>query len=281
MQMTHHLHSQHAQRGQAMVEFVVAAMFFLVPLFLAIAAIGKFLDVQHSAEMASRYGAWERTVWYDSTGTGFDSINAPNAKSAANINNEIAARMLSDRSTNTSVIRNDDKTATTFKNGIDPMWKDASGKAYMDTYAQLASTNVSEAPKKDVAGALLKTLGSVGVRGVIGFAPPVPNKTLAVANVKFDKVGAKSEVYKRLWSESPVWAGLQFEATGAILSNTWGANARQGTEGMVRASAPMSGTVGKFLDTAVWGLTPWDPSIPFRVEVGKVAVDELPSDRLK
>ena len=273
--------SARVQRGQAMVEFVVAALFFLVPLFLAIAALGKFLDVQHSAEMASRYGAWERTVWYDSTGSAFDGINKPNSKSATDINNEIGARLLSDRSTNATVIRNDDKTASSFKNGLDPMWRDNAGKAYMDTYAQLASTNVAEAPKKDVAGAILSKLGGVGVQGVVGFSPPVPNKTLAIANVKFDKVGAKSEAYKRLWSETPVWAGLQFEATGAILSNTWGANARQGTEGMVRASVPLAGTAGKFLDTAVLGLTPCDITIPVRVEVGKVAVDVVPADRLK
>ena len=266
-----------------MVEFIVTAIFFLVPLFLAISALGKFLDVQHSAEMASRYGAWERTVWYDSTGTAFDTIHKPNAKTAADINNEIAARLLSDRSTSASVIRDDDKTATTFKNGIDPMWQDAAGKPYLDTYAQLASTNASEAPKKDVTGALLSTLGSVGVRGVIGFSPPVPNKTLAVAHVTFDKVGEKSEVYTRLWSEAPAWAGLKFEATGAILSNTWGANAREGTEAMVKASAPMSGSVGDFVQVAVLGIGPWDPLIvlPGRIDVGKLAVDELPDDRLK
>lgn len=283
MRMKSSFAARRAQRGQALVEFLVAAMFFLVPLFLAISALGKFLDVQHSAEMASRYGAWERTVWYDSTGTAFDGINQPNAKSATEIHNETAARMLSDRSTSASVIRNDDKTASSFKNGIDPMWRDAAGTAYLDTYAQLAITNVSEAPKKDVAGALLKTLGSIGIKGVVGFAPPVPNNTLAVATVTFDKVAENSEVYKRLWSESPAWAGLTFSATGAILSNTWGANARQSTEAMVKSSTPMSGTVGDFLQVAVLGVGPWDPTIviPGRIEVGKLAVDVLPPDRLK
>ncbi len=34
------------ESGQAMVELTVATMFFLGPLFLVIAALGKFADVQ-------------------------------------------------------------------------------------------------------------------------------------------------------------------------------------------------------------------------------------------
>ncbi|UUZ50481.1 hypothetical protein LP420_11845 [Massilia sp. B-10] len=36
-----------------MVEFLVAALFFLVPLFLAVVIIGKFGDVQNSANQAA------------------------------------------------------------------------------------------------------------------------------------------------------------------------------------------------------------------------------------
>lgn len=277
------VHAPRGQRGQAMVEFVVSAMFFLVPLFLAISALGKFLDVQHTTEMAGRYAAWERTVWYDGSSSTFNSFNAPNSKTADAISHELGARLLSDRSTSTTVIRDTDKNATSFLNGIDPMWQDAAGKKYLDTYAQMTAPVTSEAPKKDVAGKVLETLGKIGVKGVIGFVPPVPTDTMAVATVKFSKVGEKSEVYKRLWSETPVWAGLEFESTGAILSNTWGANARAGTTSMVKATVPTAGPVGQFIDTASLALGAWDASLFLtnRLEVGKLAVDELPPDRLK
>lgn len=75
-------HPHGRQGGQAVAEFLVAAVLLLVPMFLAVAALGKFVDVQHVATMAARYGAWERTVWYDASGTDFNGINGPNQKSA-------------------------------------------------------------------------------------------------------------------------------------------------------------------------------------------------------
>jgi hypothetical protein len=269
------------QCGQAMVEFIVSALFFLVPLFLAIAALGKFIDVQHTAEMAGRYAAWERTVWYEDNGSTFDGINQPNHKSAAAINNEIGARLLNDRSTNATVIRDSDKTAAAFINGIDPMWRDANGKVYLDTYSQLSSTVGSETPTKDVAGAALTALGKISVKGVIGFVPPVPSDNLAVAVVTLADVGKKSEVYQRLWKEAPAWAGLEFKATGAILSNTWGANSSTGTRAMVKPTVPTAGALGLIVTAAQVGILPWDWTVPPRIEVGKIEVDVLPDDRLK
>ena len=268
------------QSGQAMVEFIVAAVFFLVPLFLAIAALGKFLDVQHSAEMAGRYAAWERTVWYEDAGDTFDAINQSNHKSAAAINNEIGARLLNDHSTGTTVIRDTDKTATAFINGIDPMWRDAGGQRYLDTYAQLATTVASETPAKDIAGTVLGTLGKISVKGLVGFVPPVPTNNLAVAEVKLADVAKKSESYQRLWNDAPAWAGLEFKATGAILSNTWGANSSVGTRAMVKETVPTAGALGAVVTAAQAGILPWDPTIPPRIEVGKIAVDVVPDDRL-
>ena len=269
------------QHGQAMVEFVVAAVFFLVPLFLAISALGKFLDVQHSAEMAGRYAAWERTVWYEDIGDSFESINQPNHKSAVAINNEIGARLLSDRSTNATVIRDTDKTAAAFINGIDPMWRDANGQVYLDTYAQLSSSVANETPSKDVGGAVLSILSKVSVKGLIGFVPPVPNNNLAVAEVRLADVAKKSEVYQRLWQDAPSWAGLEFKATGAILSNTWGANSSTGTRAMVKETVPTAGALGALVTAAQVGILPWDSTIPPRIEVGKIEVDVLPEDRLQ
>lgn len=269
------------QRGQALVEFVVAAVFFLVPLFLAIAAIGKFLDVQHSANMAARYAAWERTVWYDAAGSQFNTINEPNEKSADEISKEIGARMLGDRSTDATVIRNTDKSATTFVNGIDPMWRDPSGKRYLETYDQLVTTPSTVTPTKDIAGGVLGVLADIGVQGVIGFVPPVPDSSVAVAEVSFKNVGATSEVYQRLWAAAPAWVGLDFKATGAILSNTWSANARSGTHDMVKTTVPTAGALGAAVTAAQIGLAVWDPLAAINVDVGKIAVDELPDDRLK
>jgi hypothetical protein len=50
------------QRGQAMTEMLVASAFVLVPLFLIVPMLGKYIDMQHAAVAGARYVAWERTV---------------------------------------------------------------------------------------------------------------------------------------------------------------------------------------------------------------------------
>ncbi len=48
-----------------MTEFVIAAAFVLLPLFVFIPMFGKYIDMKHSAIQAARYQAWEYTVWYN------------------------------------------------------------------------------------------------------------------------------------------------------------------------------------------------------------------------
>jgi hypothetical protein len=267
-------------RGQAMVEFLVAAVLALVPLYMGIIAIGKFLDVQHTTDMAARYAAWERTVWYQQDSGKFSTFNAPNTKSAAAIHNELAMRLLNDRSSPT-VIRDSDKSSTTLGNGTDPMWRDAANVAYLDDYKQAASSITQEKPAKDIAGAALDAISKINVNGAVDFVPPVPADTLAVAKVSLKDIAKKSNVYQRLWSASPGWKGLDFEATGAILSNTWSANGSEGTRRMVEVTVPTAQPVLNGAITAAKGvIEAWDPTIS-SIEPGKIAVDEVPGDRLK
>jgi len=63
------LSGKSGQSGQAMTEMVIAASFVLVPLFLLIPWLGKYIDLQHSAIQAARYEAWEYTVWYNDVAT--------------------------------------------------------------------------------------------------------------------------------------------------------------------------------------------------------------------
>ena len=273
--------ARQCQRGQAMVEFLVSAMFVLVPLFLAIAALGKLNDVQHTADMAARYAAWERTVWYEPATSDFGAINQPNQKSAAAINSEIALRLLNDRSASASIIKDSDKSATAFSNGLDPMWRDNAGTAYLDDYKQLASGVTHETPATDIAGGVIATLKSVSVNGLLNFVPPVPTDTLAVASVTLNDVAKKSAAYQRLWPGAPGWNGLQFNATGAVLSNTWSANGSASTHDMVARTVPTAQGLGAIVTAAKVGIAPWDPIQTARIEVGKIAVDQLPGDRLK
>ncbi len=51
--------------GQAMTEFLVVTAFILLPLFLGIPMLGKYIDIKQTTIQAARYEAWEYTVWYD------------------------------------------------------------------------------------------------------------------------------------------------------------------------------------------------------------------------
>ncbi|MEX2524205.1 MAG: hypothetical protein WD750_04545 [Gammaproteobacteria bacterium] len=53
------------QHGQAMTEFQIAAVYILVPLFLFIPLLGKYIDIKHAAIGAARYQAWEYTAWHN------------------------------------------------------------------------------------------------------------------------------------------------------------------------------------------------------------------------
>ena len=92
------------QLGQAMSEFVVAAGFVLVPLFLIISISGKNADIKYASVQAARYHAWEYTANYYETGQieeGFDKVPTGElpVKSASRVEAEAFRRFYSDTST--------------------------------------------------------------------------------------------------------------------------------------------------------------------------------------
>ena len=283
--MRHHRHKRR-ERGQALVEMIVAGLFFLVPLFLAVVALGKFLDVQHTTNMGSRYAAWERTVWYEGGGQ-FDTINAPNRKSASQIHSELAVRVFNDRSRNVSVIADTDKNATTFANGTDPLWHDNAHVPFLRQFDQASTGIANSRPPRDASGTALDVIGAVPLPPSMtgSLVPPVPSDTMAVATVSLREVARDSQAYQRLWPRDGVWIsqwrGLDFKATGGIVSNTWGANGSRGTRDMVAQSVPTAQGLGKAIDRVVGaGIKAWDSDVP-DVELGKIAPDVVPGDRLR
>ena len=280
----HSLH--HKQRGAALIEFVVIAMFVLVPMYLAVQALGKFADVRSVANNAARYAAWEKTVWHEETTSDFAKINAPNQKSTLSIHNEMLVRVFNDRAAGLKYA-NTDKAATTLAKGTDPLWKDTGGTALLSNPASIGLTAKYEKPSKDILGSAIGLINKIAVPSITGtLAPPVPTDTLAVVSFNLDKVGDKSEVYKRLWSKkagmTADWVGLDYTASAAILSNTWAANAAGGTKGMVAKSVPTANGLGTAVTVATAAaLLAWDPTEIPRLDMGRIAVDVVPADRHK
>lgn len=274
------------QHGAALVEFVVIAIFVLVPMYLAVQAIAKLADVRSAAQNAARYAAWERTVWFEDAGSPYAQKNKPNQKSAAAIRQEALVRVFNDRSSGFKYSHSD-KSAAGLAKGTDPMWRDTAGKALVDDPARALLTAKDETPSKDILSGAIALINKVSVPSITGtLAPPVPTQTLAVVEFKLDKVARDSQVYQRLWSRKAGleadWAGLDYSAHAAILSNTWGANASSGTKGMVSYSVPTANGLGTAINVAAAAaLAGWDPTQIPRLDVGRIAVDVVPPDRLK
>ncbi|HHO68847.1 MAG TPA: hypothetical protein ENK12_07435 [Gammaproteobacteria bacterium] len=89
------------QRGQAMTEFVIGAAFVMVPLFIIVPTVGKYIDMKLASHQAARYGAWEYTVHYrdaDDGSSGFDAVarNRLPVKSPTRVGQESLRRYYSD-----------------------------------------------------------------------------------------------------------------------------------------------------------------------------------------
>ena len=99
-----------AQRGQALVEFFVAAI-AIIPLFLLIPLIGKYQDISHATTMAGRYAAFDATNRNDVQG---------GWKPPAQLADEVRRRFFSN--TDAAIKTND--TAGNFKANQNLLWVD-------------------------------------------------------------------------------------------------------------------------------------------------------------
>ena len=71
-----------ARRGQALTEFLVITL-VLIPLFLLLPVIGKYQDISHASQMASRYAAFDAVLRNDGNNS---------QKSPAQLQNELRQR---------------------------------------------------------------------------------------------------------------------------------------------------------------------------------------------
>jgi hypothetical protein len=118
-----------AQYGQSTTEFVILAA-VLVPLFLLVPLIGKYIDTLQTTEAASRYVAFE--------GAARNSSNS--WKTDAEVANEVRRRFFSN--SNAPIKTND--VAGDFSAHRNPLWTDHRGNAFIQNFAQDVSvrTNV-------------------------------------------------------------------------------------------------------------------------------------------
>jgi len=271
-------------RGQAMVELLIAGALVLIPLFLAIPLLGKYLDIRATAVQTSRYAAWERTVWYggdaaSSIGWGpFTNKWQANAKTDDQIRRELGVRHLSD---NPGAFSNNDRNASNFTGGsAKALWSDRTGQKMLANYSDVknqvgngtapGTLNVILTPIADLAA----TLGPFVLETNGKYSATV---TVNVKDIDYDHFLLKS-------------SSAQFRETNVLLANGWSANGpddpaktsvKQQTRGLVPTSLLDVNIGGVPVTKYILGVLSIFLPEASKLEPGKVVPDEVPADRVK
>ncbi len=171
------------QSGQAMTETIITASTVLVPIFLLIPLLGKYIDMKQTSIQAARYEAWEYTVFYGNN-TVYDFFTAPGGErpsgysrnqpvtTPAQVQIESRNRFFTDVSnaniqegtalTSLTIDRNDMQNAPL----PNTLWVDHRGNPLWNG-ATTGSTPVSSDPTPDLTGGIFNTVMNV-IQGIFG-----------------------------------------------------------------------------------------------------------------
>ncbi|OGB27473.1 MAG: hypothetical protein A3I66_06195 [Burkholderiales bacterium RIFCSPLOWO2_02_FULL_57_36] len=271
--------------GQAMIELLIVAGFVLVPLFLAIPLLGKYLDVRAAAVQTSRYAAWERTVWFGgdaASSLGWFGVSRrwqANEKTDDQIRREIGVRHLSETGTS-DAFSNSDRSAGNFKGGSKALWQDRNGQKLLADYNDIQN-KVDNNPAPGTLNKILtpianfaSTLGPFVLEMNAEYGAKV---TIKIKDIDFDHYLAKTST-------------ADFSETNVLLANGWNANgpddsaktsAKQQVKGLVPTSILAAEIEGvKIMDYVLGALSVFLPEAS-KLEPGKIEPDIVPADRLK
>ena len=168
--------SAQRQTGQALTEFLVVAL-ALVPLFLLLPMVGKYQDLVHATQMASRYAAFDATSFGNTAG--FNPWKPP-----AQLADEVRRRFYSNAD---APIKTGD-VAGEFDAHRNVFWRDPWGHALIRNFSDVGVAFGNGQPTQ--AGGF-DASGSDGAAlfadaGVIGLASPgvyTANVSVALANL--------------------------------------------------------------------------------------------------
>lgn len=296
-----------------MVETIVAAALVLVPLFLAIPLIAKYQDIRSHVVQSARYAAWERTVWFggDSAVTmGFGSFTNKwdaNAKSDADIRNEIGKRILTKNSGKFTTTT--DAQADSSLSG-DAMWRDRRGNTLLQSYS-----NISGSYDNDTAPGIINDLLEpvMSITSVVSdftvdtHAQYTANIGLAVREVAFNTdplslTPGQGNALKQNYNGDflATSKAMSFSEKNVIVANGWSANgpgsldmladnatkdritAYRQVKGLTPTSLlkPSGGAFKVVLDVMKAISLVFFPELS-TLDLGRIEVDKVPADRLQ
>lgn len=249
-----------AQRGQAMTEFQICAAWVLIPLFLMIPLLGKYIDIKHATISAARYQAWEYTAWYNAADdhdivTNFTSATVP-YKSPAVTANETERRFFSRirEGDNAVPIRSNDSSGW---QALDrnPLWTGHNGEPLYNP-ANVSTLNSSISTANDTpgftifgvdTGSIVSTIFNIfdfvfdAFGTLLSIIPGSAGAEFSAINTEgynFARVGAPIVVYENAVDafESPDSATITVNA--GVLSEGWSAGGTLHTYNQVGGAVP-------------------------------------------
>jgi hypothetical protein len=242
-----------AERGQALTEFVIGAVLFLIPLFLIIPLLGKYADIKASAIQAARFNAWERTVWYGQSASSTGDWEG-NDKSEATIRSEMAGKFL-----------------------VSDLWYDRAGVAMLSGSSNSITNEESPGTANTILGFAVSVANALGPFSLEMDGLYTGTATVNIANT----TSVISEVLGSGAGADPARLNLSITDKNVILANGWGANGAAHVKKQVQGLTPTSILSNPVLDAARWILVPFAPElVPTVLELGKIEVDQVPPDRL-
>ena len=255
------------QRGQALVEFLIAASLLLVPLFFMISYVAKYHDMQAATIQAARYAAWERTVYFGSGDWASDTAT----KSDATIQDEIRSRFLSARGTGFA-------NPTTENNSI---WSDHAGEPILGTWSQASPSAQTPGTGDYVLVKVKDIIATIGkVLGADGFK--LDMKSLYSAEVSVTP--ANSNAISRIFAGADgSFSLLTLTEKNVMVANGWSANGKTFVEKQT-GSLALTNVFDRYpldqvVDYAKTGLKVFYPEFG-GLDLGKMQVDNVPGDRV-
>lgn len=259
-----------------MTEFVVVAVLVLLPLYILIPVLGKYIDMKGAAIQGARYIAFERTVYF---GGNTSSVKWPGAdKTDAELENEMRMRVM----TSGSPIRSTDKDAGTWSTtGFRDNWKNRDGSRMLANYDSVKRAGGSQEDAPGIVnmglGALVKVADAIGsftleMKGLHSASVSITPSTLPI-NMSWDGDPAKQF--------NP--SALTFIDHVAVLGNAWSTpgngHVKKQTQGLTPTSVLDSPGVKDAFTAVRIAMAPAAPEILF-LELGKIEPDVVPPDRL-
>lgn len=209
------------ETGQSMVGTLIVGLFVLVPVFLMVPLLGKYIDLQATALQAARNAAFERTIF---SAGGSRNGTTVAAKSNATLTSQIQSRFFSSLDQG---IRSGQPHAYSTRS----LWSGTAGNALLPSYQDVTVSLQEQSSPDKPDHALQDSLDGLSLITAGGPASALNFQGLYTAKVQIKPRAVDYPFLHRL--------KLDFHARDALLADGWDASSSADVKKQVQHSLPL------------------------------------------